>query len=218
MTYWPCSRCGEEQITFGPLSADRLCHTCYSVLFDDRPFTEADAGIPPRYRGLTRESWSRHFQRPWPEALKAWAGEPHWLAIWGPTGTGKTSLATVLLAEHLRTGRRGRWISGPELAHRIRLDFAHAEETIAPLLVTSLLVLDEPILGSWDWYMERLTLITRIRDERGLPTIITAQLLPELLLTSSLEAPPPLLSRWLSGLQLPLTGDDVRLMEKKEPR
>jgi hypothetical protein len=61
--------------------------------------------------------------------------------------------------------------------------------------------------------MERLTLITRTRDERGLPTIVTAQLLPELLLTPTIEAPPPLLSRWLSGLQVPISGDDVRLQE-----
>lgn len=214
MTYWPCSRCGEEQITFGPLSADRLCHTCYSALFDDRPFTEADAGIPPRYRGLTRESWSRHFQRPWPGVLEAWFGEPHWLAIWGPTGTGKTGLATVLLAEHLRTGRRGRWISGPELAYRIQRYFADAEDVLAPLLVTPLLVLDEPLSGSSaDWYVERLTLITRARDDRGLPTLITSQLLPELLVELSPAAPPPLLSRWLSGLHIhdELGGEDVRL-------
>jgi hypothetical protein len=218
MTPWSCARCGEDQIAFGPLPADRLCHTCNDALHAARAFTEADAGTPQRYRGFTRESWSRCFQRPWPAALEAWAGEPHWLAIWGPTGTGKTGLATILLAEHLRTGQRGRWISGPELAHRIRLDFTNADEAIRPLLVTPLLVLDEPILGAWDWYMERLTLITRTRDERGLPTIVTAQLLPELLLTSSMEAPPPLLSRWLSGLQLQVTGDDVRLMPRKESR
>ena len=49
-----------------------------------------------------------------------------------------------MLAEHLRTGRRGRWISGPELAYRIQRYFADAEDVLAPLLVTPLLVLDEP--------------------------------------------------------------------------
>lgn len=212
MTPWRCSRCGEDQVAFGRLPADLLCYTCQKA--QRSRFSEADAGIPERYRGLTRESWAACFQRPWPAALERWTGSPHWVALWGPTGTGKTGLATVLLAEHLRTGRRGRWISGPELARRIQCDFASAEDVIAPLLVTSLLVLDEPLSGPVaDWYRERLVLITRARDDRGLPTLVTSQLLPELLLNASAATPPPLLSRWLSGLRIhdELAGEDVRL-------
>src|SRR6185436_4834445 len=146
--------------------------------------------------------------------VERWAGVPHWLAIWGPTGTGKTGLATVLLAEHLRTGKRGRWISGPELSRRIQRDFHNAEDVLAPLLSTSLLVLDEPLTGAGaDWYTERLLLITRTRDDRGLPTIVTSQLLPELLAEQVPTTPPPILSRWLSGLHVngELGTDDVRL-------
>jgi hypothetical protein len=209
---WLCCRCGEDQVSFRKLPADLLCHPCRDA--HPVPFPEEDAGIPERYRRLTREGWVAHFQRPWPEPLERWTGSPHWVALWGPTGTGKTGLATVVLAEHLRTGRRGRWISGSELAHRIQRYFADAEDVIAPLLVTPLLVLDEPLSGSSaDWYVERLTLITRSRDERGLPTLITSQLLPELLVELSPAAPPPLLSRWLSGLHIhdELGGEDVRL-------
>jgi hypothetical protein len=107
MTLWNCSRCGEEQIAFATLPEDHLCHACHEAQAALSRFTEADAGIPERYRRLTRESWSVCFQRPWPATVEAWTGVPHWLAIWGPTGTGKTGLATVLLAEHLRTGKRG---------------------------------------------------------------------------------------------------------------
>ena len=63
--------------------------------------------------------------------------------------------------------------------------------------------------------MERLTLITRIRDERGLPTILTAQLLPELLIEPTAATPPPLLSRWLSGLHIRTGGDDIRLKQAR---
>ncbi len=212
MTPWRCSRCGEDQVAFGRLPADLLCYTCHDALRSR--FSEADAGIPERYRGLTREGWTAHFQRPWPAALERWTDSPHWVALWGPTGTGKTGLATVLLAEHLRTGRRGRWVSGPELARRIQCDFASAEDVIAPLLVTSLVVLDEPLSGpAADWYIDRLVLITRARDDRGLPTLVTSQLLPELLLNATAATPPPLLSRWLSGLRIhdELAGEDVRL-------
>src|SRR5688500_534616 len=201
MTPWNCKKCGEEQVAFGRIPEERLCYACEEARRVASAFTEADAGVPKLFRGLTRESWSAYFQRPWPEALESWSGKPRWAALWGPTGTGKTGIATVLLAEHLRTGRRGRWISGPELSRRIQRDFNNAEDVIAPLLSTSLLVLDEPLTGaSADWYTERLLLITRTRDERGLPTIVTSQLLSELLEEPEPTVPPPILSRWLSGL------------------
>ncbi len=206
---WRCRRCGEDQVAFGPLPADLLCHTCHDA--ERRAIPESDAGIPERYRRLTRDGWTACFRRPWPSVLTRWTGSPHWVALWGPTGTGKTGLATVVLAEHLRTGRRGRWISGPELSRRIQQDFSAVEDVIAPLLV-----LDEPLSGAAaDWYLERLVLITRTRDDRGLPTLVTSQLLPELLVEPNAAAPPPLLSRWLSGIRIhdELAGADVRLRE-----
>jgi DNA replication protein DnaC len=216
VTDWRCRLCGEDQVAFGPLPADHLCHICHDA--QACMFSEADAGIPVRYRNLTRESWSAHFRRPWPAAVERWTGKPHWVALWGPTGTGKTSLATILLAEHLRTGRRGRWISGPELAHRIQSDFTTAWDFLNPYLVTSLLVLDKPLSGAAaDWYFERLLLITRTRDENGLLTVVTSQLLPELYQSPSSPVAPPLLSRWLSGIRISeeLDGEDVRLQERR---
>ena len=240
MTPWNCKQCGEDQVAFGRIPENGLCYACLEALRAASAFTETDAGIPKLFRGLTRKSWSAYFQRPWPETLKNWpprqgahplspipGGEgrgeggrdqpsPRWLALWGPTGTGKTGIATVLLAEHLRTGRRGRWISGPELSRRIQRDLTAVEDVIAPLLVTSLLVLDEPLTGAAaDWYMERLLLITRTRDESCLPTIVTSQLLPELLCDPNAATPPPMLSRWLSGLHVRTGGTDTRLREAR---
>jgi len=212
MTPWTCKRCGEEQVAFGRLPEDGLCYACGEARRIASAFTEDDAGIPKLFRGLTRESWVAYFQRPWPKALESWTGTPRWLALWGPTGTGKTAIATVLLAEHLRTGRRGRWISGPELSRRIQRDLTAVEDVIAPLLVTPLLVLDEPLTGAAaDWYMERLLLITRTRDESCLQTIVTSQLLPELVRDPNAATPPPVLSRWLSGLHVRTGGTDARL-------
>jgi hypothetical protein len=59
-------------------------------------------------------------------------------------------------------------------------------------------------------------LITRTRDESCLPTIVTSQLLPELLHDESAATPPPLVSRWLSGLRVRTAGKDVR-MRKARP-
>jgi DNA replication protein DnaC len=218
MTPWTCNGCGEDQVAFGRIPEGRLCYSCHDAHRAAATFTEADAGIPKLFRGLTRESWTAYFERPWPKALESWTGSPRWLSLWGPTGTGKTGIATVLLAEHLRTGRRGRWISGPELSRRIQRDLTAVEDVLAPLLVTPLLVLDEPLTGAAvDWYMERLLLITRTRDESCLPTIVTNQLLPELLREKNAASPPPLLSRWLSGLRVRTRGADIRLRRASRP-
>jgi hypothetical protein len=217
MTPWICSRCGEDQVAFGRIPEDVLCHSCHDAQRAATAFTEAGAGVPQLFRGLSRESWAACFRRPWPEAVESWSGLPTWVAIWGPTGTGKTSLATVLLAEHLRTGRRGHWISGPELSRRLQRDLMASEEVLAPLLATPLLIFDEPLTGAAaDWYRERLVLITRTRDESCLPTIVTSQLLPELLHQPTAATPPQILSRWLSGLHVRTRGADVRL--RKAPR
>jgi hypothetical protein len=214
MLPWICKRCGEDQVAFWTIPEDLLCHTCLDAERARNAFTETHAGIPESWRNLTRASWETYFQRPWPEAVASWTGTPPWIALWGPTGIGKTSLATILLAEHIRAGRRGRWTSGPDLARRLGRDLANAEDVIAPLCGTSLLVLDEPLLGAAaDWYIERIVLITYTRYDRGLPTIVTSQLLPELLDVQHPVASPPVLSRWLSGLHLPLAGDDIRLQK-----
>jgi hypothetical protein len=211
MTGWSCATCCEAQIAFGPVPPDQRCHVCRERL-EAAAAAEHAAGIPARYRGLTRASWTECFRRGWPGRVAAWSGRPHWLAIWGPTGTGKTGLATVLLAEHLRAGHRGRWISGANLADMIRKDFKSDSDTLAPFRATSLLVLDEPLAAvAADWYLERLGLLCRSRDEAGRPTIVTSQQLPELLDTTPPGGPPALLSRWLSGVRLLLDGADVRL-------
>jgi hypothetical protein len=202
-----------------------LCHDCEELGLLPKDDPEAKAGIPENYRGLSRSTWEQRFGREWPASVRTWIGTPPWVALWGPTGTGKTGLATVLLGEHVRSGRRGRWLSGADLARRIQLNFFGAAEVLTPYLATPLLVFDEPLAGAAaDWYVERVAAITRYRDERRLPTIVTQQELPELLLSErerrdlglapvSSPAPPALLSRWLSGLRISdeLAGDDVRL-------
>jgi hypothetical protein len=207
---WACGRCGEAQVAWGPLPADGRCHACRDRAEAASSRVEEAAGIPRRYRGLTRATWERHFARPWP--LAPWNGQPHWLALWGPTGTGKTGLGTVLLAEHLRTGRSGRWISGSSLADQLRGEIGSGGDVLAALRVTSLLVLDEPVITDPTlWYWDRLGALCRARDEEGRATVLTLQLPPEELLAEDSHVPPPLVSRWLSGVRRRLGGDDVRL-------
>jgi len=250
MTLWTCAACGEPQVSWAPLPVDHLCHPCRDTA-RARAEAETTAGIPARYRNLTRDTWVRHFHRRWPAEVTHWTGHPHWLAIWGPTGTGKTGLATVLLSEHLRTqqepfsplpaggwegdgrGARGegafppaessratrsfptaRWISALALAERLRREIGTDGDILAPLLVTGLLLIDEPLaVDATPWFFDRLGLLCRARDEAGLPTIVTLQQDPEELLADRPPAPPALISRWLSGLRLYFGGEDVRLRE-----
>jgi hypothetical protein len=214
--YW-CRACGEKEIAFGRVPEDRLCRLCHFTQSSQRPFTETDAGIPESFRNLTRADWETRFQRRWPASLESWDGKPNWIALWGPKGTGKSSLAAVVLAEHIRAGRRGLWISGPELASRIRSDFANSWEVVDPLLDTSLLVFDEPFTSTADWYLQRLLLIVTHRDDWGRPTIVTSRRLPELLMAATIAIPPTVLSRCLSGIRLPTAAGAVRQLVTTSP-
>jgi hypothetical protein len=210
---WSCARCAETQVAWGLIPTDRLCHACQDRSNPVADRAEEAAGIPRRYRGLSRRSWEECFGRPWP--LTAWdkPGRPHWLVLWGPTGTGKTGLATVLLAEHVRTGRSGRWISGSGFAEQLRGEIAAGGDLLGQLRVTGLLVLDEPlIVDPTAWFWDRLGALCRARDEEGRPTIVTAQLDPAGLLDA--QVPPPLVSRWASGFRRCLDGEDVRLRRR----
>jgi hypothetical protein len=225
MTPWTCATCREPQVSWAPVPVDHLCHPCRDTA-RARAEAESNAGIPARYRNLTRDTWVRHFHRRWPAEVDHWTGQPHWLAVWGPTGTGKTGLATVLLAEHLRAQQEpfsplpagafptARWISALSLAERLRREIGTDGDVLAPLLVTGLLLIDEPLaVDATPWFFDRLGLLCRARDEAGLPTIVTLQQDPEELLADRPPAPPALISRWLSGLRLYFGGEDVRLRE-----
>ncbi len=224
MIEWACIACHEPQIGLGLQEppANRLCHTCRAER--DRPTLAqrlAGAGVPSAFRRhATREAWMEHFHRQ-TFNVGDWPGEGEkWLCLWGPTGTGKTSAATVLLAEHLARGGRGLWIDGmtllDELAREMDVD---GERTILPrLLRTPFLVLDEPFSGYLtDYAAGRMLLLIRRRDQDDARTIVTSQFDPEALLrlgaspkypTGSLGAA---VSRALSGRVVQIDGLDERL-------
>ena len=150
-----------------------------------------------------------------------WPGkDDKWLCLWGLTGTGKTSAATVLLAEHLARGGRGLWIDGLTLLDELAREMdSRGEALVLPrLLRTPFLVLDEPFSGYLtDYAAGRMLLLIRRRDQDGSRTIVTSQLDPEALLrlgaspkypTGSLGAA---VSRVLSGRVIRIDGVDERL-------
>jgi hypothetical protein len=231
MTEWTCAACHEPQVCLGSQAppADLLCHPCRAERAP-RPSLGAllaGAGVPSDFRRYaTREAWMGYFHRltfsvgDWPSEVD------RWLCLWGPTGTGKTSAATVLLAEHLARGGRGLWIDGMSLLDKLaaEMDAGGERVVLPPLMRTPLLVLDEPFSGYLtDYAAGRMLLLIRRRDQDGSPTIVTSQLDPETLVglggsvkrngeplypTGSLGAA---VSRVLSGRVVQVDGPDERL-------
>jgi hypothetical protein len=224
VTEWACSVCCDVQVSLGDEvpPSDLLCHGCRKEL--DRPPLSsllAAAHVPPKFRlHVTREAWTEHFHRPaW--TIGDWPGEAdHWLFLWGPTGTGKTSAATVLLAEHLKRGGRGLWMDGMSIIKELGREMdGGTERTLLDRLIKSpFLVLDEPFSGYLtDFVASRMLLVIRRRDQDGLRTIVTSQLDPQSLVyrasdpktypTGSLAAAA---SRAMSGLVIEVDGPDER--------
>lgn len=227
MTPWRCSGCNEPQLALAGAAApaDGLCHECRGK---QRPAVGqllVEAGVPPKFRRhATRRAWVRHFGRPW--TLDWPRPGVHWLCLWGPTGTGKTSAATILLAEHLQAGRRGLWIDGASLVAELGREMdSGGERALLPRLSrTALLVLDEPFGGYvTDYVASQMLALIRARDQRELLTIVTSQLDPEVLMARAAATRPdgePLyptgslgaaVSRVLGGLVVRVDGEDARL-------
>lgn len=205
---------------------DGLCASCRRELHP-RPLTHAleEAGVPRGFLPCTtREAWLAHFHRPrFP--VEAWPGEDRWLFLWGPTGTGKTTAATVLLAEHLARGGRGLWADGMSIREDLarEMEIGGERTTLSRLVRTPFLVLDEPFAGYVTPYAaDRMLLLIRRRDQEARPTVVTSQLGPRELMdfaggkqfaTGAVVAAA---SRILSGRVVLLDGPDERLARALE--
>lgn len=211
---WRCSTCNEPQVAVwgATVPADLRCLSCESK---ERDFRErlAESMIPAGYRGYTRRSWECHFGRSWPleDDLEA---PPAVVYLYGPTGTGKTSAAAVLLAEHIRTGGRGLWADKGTIEDVIRESREGGAEISRRLARAELLVWDEPLGGlisalAADKVLA--TLNTRTAELRR--TVVTGQLAPTDLMPGQGRPPviPALASRLLSGEIVLVDGLDARL-------
>jgi hypothetical protein len=226
-----CPSCGSSFVSIhGQAPVDWRCERCSAPPPLD-PSEELEgrllaAGVPPRFATTTHDGWVSKFGRPWPGALSrgGWHTASSVL-IHGPTGTGKSGLAALLLAERIAAGGRGMWVSEDTLTSAERAAVA-AERSRRPELAhfvvehyelsqraqwTPILILD----GLFDqaraqsvspWSIERSARLIAHRYDQRLLTVTTSNFSP-----GELEAiKKSLATRLLEGLRVRLGGDDRR--------
>ena len=121
-----------------------LCYSCHEAPRSRARLHRGRRRHPEALpRAHARKAGPAYFQRPWPEGLDRW----HWeIPAGSPVGTHRHGKDRHRHPPSPSTcAPRVRWISGPELraAHPVRLRVCRGRP--CPLLVTPLLVLDEPL-------------------------------------------------------------------------
>lgn len=141
------------------------------------------SGVPSRY-----SSWTLAGVQ-WPsgvnaEALKTWAGDPAFLTVAGPVGSGKSGLAAAMARQWVENGQSVRWRHVPDLLDQLR-EAEGETSSSAPEVLRSvmdfggLLVLDD--LGACrvsPYVAERLYQIIDSRSREARPLLVTSNLPP----------------------------------------
>jgi len=188
------------------------CHT-------ERPLAEhlAAAGVWEEYRHCTRDTW----RGAWPSTQLRDFGKTVFLCtIFGRVGSGKTHLATAILAEWLQSGGRGLWRETSTALEEIKRAMAGgsadafggaggADRLIDQLKSAShLLVLDDLLTQqATDWAEFLVSHVLRYRQGRHLPTVITANV-TDLVELDRIE--PRLSSRCGAAIVIGLASGDRR--------
>jgi hypothetical protein len=207
-----CDVCGGRGWQVEPDGGAGVARRC-SCREASRPLRErlAEAGVWEEYLDCTRAGWRGDWS-PWPAGkLRGFPTTRPLVAIFGPTGSGKTHLATAILAEHLERGGRGRWREVSTMLRGIQSAIATggAEAMWAELVAPDeLLVLDALYSQrSTAWSDAELSRLLRYRHGRRLPTVVTVDLAG---LVDLDEIEPGLGSRMAGAIVIRLGGVDRR--------
>ncbi len=207
-----CEACGGRGWTITADGGAGTARRCACRL-GPRPLSQrlAQAGVWELYRECSPATWCGE-PDPWPaRPLRDFGRRSSLVTICGRRGSGKTHLATAILAAHLERGGQGLWreISSTLAAVKDAMSDGRSAALLAELLDPRLLVLDA--YGSHQataWADAEVARIVRYRHGRDLPTVLTVDL-PSLLELDEID--PGLSSRCGGGIVIVLRGADRRL-------
>jgi DNA replication protein DnaC len=134
--------------------------------------------------------------------------------LFGPTGTGKTHLATAMMRAFIEQGRDCQYATVPELLMHLKRSFdssqSSSEEELLVHYSASILILDDLGVGSiTEWVRQMIHLLIDKRDRHLKPTILVSNLGLEEIADLFGE---PIASRIAGMCQIVrLEGEDLRL-------
>lgn len=178
------------------------------------------SGMPPEIVGLKWGDLDAHGKRgPAIAAASKWASSPareaRGLYLWGPTGTGKTTLAATAAYHRLQYGNGSlRWVNVADLLNGLERSYADKERSrsLDILLGDTALVLDDfdKVTPSESKRSQLYSAIDR-RILTGAPLLITSNLSPQKLDEKFGEAIASRLTGYCLGRTFEMDGPDRRL-------
>lgn len=142
------------------------------------------SGVPRLYVGLTFDDYTETAENKKAVEAARWIldSEKESIYLYGPKGTGKTMLASIVTNELIRHGKPVLFSSVPELMADIRASFKtdNTADVIDSIKQAAVLILDD--LGAeraTEWVGEQIFSIINARYENNRQTIITSNYTPD---------------------------------------
>lgn len=224
-----CTACHEGHLVWGADPPDPpICPDCTAMAGRPAasPRPEAMEGVPSHFVGAMGQLRATK-DRP-PDAAWRWAGRPATLLLWGPTGTGKSTLAVALLERLAGIGARCAYVTTGRLMQELGEEYSGRRSGVLRRYIgADVLAVDE--LGTEPMRSDTAPALNLLVDERwsrDRPTIYITNLPPvrprkngRVVDVPSLEDyDPRLVSRLVSGRVVHVAGVDRRLARREEPR